>query len=306
MATSIIVGRGRPTSRRARRNAIKGLLLVAPAAILLIAFFVVPLVQVAWMSFFDWPLLGKPEWIGVENYLAMFGNPLFAYSLGFSALYTAIMVPLLLVLGLGLASLLRQKRAGVGLFRTVYFAPVVVGAAATAYLWIYLANPRVGLFNKVLQDVGLMGESVVWLGDPSLALLVAVIMTVWKSAGFGMLLLLTGMQAIPAELTEAAVIDRASRWQVFRHVTLPLLRRPIALIVVLNAIGSILAFEQFKLLTGGGPNGLTTPVVMAIVNVSFSQYELGLGAAMSILLMVIVGAISTVQLFLLRDKDSAR
>lgn len=307
MAVTVpLIGRPRRPTRRAKRRARTGMLLVAPAALLLLIFFAIPLIQVVWMSFFDWPLLGKPAWNGGENYIQMFDEPGFVYSLGFSGVYTLIMVPLLLIIGLGLASLLKNKRPGVGFFRTLFFAPVVVGGAATAYLFIYLVNPRVGLFNRMLQDLGLMGDSLVWLGDPGLALGVVIVMTVWKSAGFGMLLLLTGMQSIPAELTEAARIDRATPWQTFRHITLPLLRRQLALVIVLNAISSILVFEQFKLLTGGGPNGKTTPIVMEILNVSFSRYELGMGAAMSILLMVVVGAISAIQLFLLRDKDVVR
>jgi multiple sugar transport system permease protein len=278
-----------------------GLLLVLPAAVMLIIFFATPLIQMIWMSFHDWPLLGQPSWIGFQNYVTMFQDSDFLRSLAFSGTYSLILVPLLLVLGLGLALLVRVTRRGVGVFRTVFFAPVVIGFSTAAYIWIYLLNPRVGLFDELLRTVGLIDGPGYWLASPNLALLSVVVMVVWKSVGFGMLLLLTGLLAIPEELTDAARIDRATRFQTFRYVTLPLLRRPIALTLVFSAVGSVLAFEQFYLLTGGGPEGSTTTVVMEIFRVGFNNFHLGLASAMSIFLMAILVVISAVQLALLRD-----
>jgi multiple sugar transport system permease protein len=280
------------------------MLLVAPAVILMGVFFVAPLIQVVIMSFFDWPLLGQPSWTGVDNYVEMFSDPQFTHALGFSALYTVILVPALLAIGLALALLLHRKRRGVGLFRTIYFAPVVIGFASAAYLWIYLVDPRIGLLDAILQNLHLTSTPISWLARPELVSLTVLSMVIWKSAGFGMLLLLTGLQAIPQDLFDAAKIDRASRWQVLGNLTLPLLRRPIALTAVLSAVGALLSFEQFYLLTGGA--GDTTPVVMAIFNVSFTRFQLGMGASMSIFLLAIVVIVSAVQLFILRDKASDR
>ncbi|MDO7883077.1 carbohydrate ABC transporter permease [Salinibacterium soli] len=291
-------------SKRSKREARIGMLLVLPAALMLLIFFAVPLVQMIWMSLFDWPLLGQQTWVGIQNYITMFQDSSFVRSLAFSGAYTLVLVPVLLVLGMALALLVRPKRRGVGAFRTIFFAPVVIGFSSAAYIWIYLLNPRVGLFDELLQTLGLTQEPVYWFASPNLALLSVVVMVVWKSVGFGMLLLLTGLLAIPDELTDAARIDRAGRFQTFRYVTLPLLRRPIALTLVFSAVGSVLAFEQFYLLTGGGPEGSTTTVVMEIFRVGFNNFQLGLASAMSIFLMVILVVISAVQLVLLRDQSS--
>ncbi len=268
---------------------------------MLAIFFVAPLLQMIWISFFNWPLLGAHTWVGFQNYITMFQDPIFVHSLAFSGVYALILVPLLLVLGLGLALLVRVKRRGVGVFRTIFFAPVVIGFSSAAYIWIYLLDPRIGQFDQLLQDLGITHGPVYWLASPNLALLGVVVMVIWKTVGFGMLLLLTGIQNVPDEIVEAARIDRASRTQTFRYVTLPLLRRPIALTIVFGAVGAVLAFEQFYLLTGGGPDNGTTTVVMSIFNVAFTRFQLGLASAMSIFLMVILIVISAVQLFLFRD-----
>jgi len=278
-----------------------GILLIVPAAAFLLTFFVTPLVLMFWMSLHKWPLLGKTSWIGFKNYVMMFHNDVFVHSIWFTGAYTALIVPLLLVVGLGLAMLVRRKARGVGVLRTIFFAPVVVGLAPAAYIWIFLVDPRVGLLDQVLRDTHITSSPPVWLADPNLALAAAIAMVVWKTAGFGMLLLLTGLLSIPDEVTEAARIDGASPGQLFRMVTLPLLRRPIALTLTFSLIGGALAFEQFFLLTEGGPNNSTTTIVHAIYSTSFSRFDLGLGAAMSIFLMVILVLVSSFQLYVLRD-----
>ena len=260
-----------------------------------------PLLKVIQMSFYDWPLLGDPSWTGIDNYVEMFQDESFMESVRFSALYAAILVPTLLVIGFLLALLLNEPRRGVGFFRTLFFAPVVVGFASASYLWIYLVNSRVGILDRALVDVGLTEEPVVWLADSKLALLSVLSMVVWKSVGFGTLLLLAGLQSIPGDIVEAARIDRVSWFQMLREIKLPMMRRPIALTLVLSAVGALLSFEQFYLLTGGRAN--TTPVVMAIFNISFGRFQLGTGAAMSVVLLITVVIISGVQLLILKDQS---
>ena len=291
----------RRRSKYARRNARNGFLLVLQALVLLVLFFIVPLLKVIQMSFYDWPLLGDPSWTGIDNYVEMFQDESFMESVRFSALYAAILVPTLLVIGFLLALLLNEPRRGVGFFRTLFFAPVVVGFASASYLWIYLVNSRVGILDRALVDVGLTEEPVVWLADSKLALLSVLSMVVWKSVGFGTLLLLAGLQSIPGDIVEAARIDRVSWFQMLREIKLPMMRRPIALTLVLSAVGALLSFEQFYLLTGGRAN--TTPVVMAIFNISFGRFQLGTGAAMSVVLLITVVIISGVQLLILKDQS---
>ena len=253
------------------------------------------------MSFYDWPLLGVPTWTGIDNYVEMFQDQSFMKSVRFSALYAAILVPTLLAIGFLLALLLNEPRRGVGFFRTLFFAPVVIGFASASYLWMYLVNSRVGILDRALVDVGLTQEPVVWLADSKLALITVLSMVVWKSVGFGTLLLLAGLQSIPGEIVEAARIDRASWFQMLREIKLPMMRRPIALTLVLSAVGALLSFEQFYLLTGGRAN--TTPVVMSIFQISFGRFQLGTGAAMSVVLLVTVVIISGIQLLILKDQS---
>jgi multiple sugar transport system permease protein len=285
-------------------EAVIGVLLITPAAVFLLTFFVAPLLLMLWMSFHDWPLLGKTKWIGLKNYLSMFSSDVFVGSLKFTSLYTLILVPLLLVIGLGLAMIVRRKGFGVGILRTIFFAPVVVGFAPAAYLCIFIVDPRVGLLDQALRDTHIVASAPEWLSDPRLALVTAITMVVWKTAGFGMLLLLTGLLSIPEEVNEAARIDGAGPVKLFRMITLPLLRRPIALTLTFGLVGGALAFEQFFLLTGGGPNNSTTTIVHAIYSTSFGRFDLGLGAAMSIFLMLVLILVSSIQLYLLRDSRS--
>jgi multiple sugar transport system permease protein len=277
-------------------------LLVTPALAFVTVFFLAPLALMIWMSLHKWPLLGHTSWVGLGNYKAMVTDPVFLRSLGFTAEYTAIITPILIVVGFGLALLVRQQRRGVGFFRTVFFLPYVIGFAAASYLWVWLLDPGVGLFDKFLQDIGVSHSPVVWLSSSTSALFAVVMMIVWKTVGFTMLLFMSGLQGIPDDVQEAASVDGAGRWVTLRRVTLPLLRRTIALTVILAVVGSVLAFDQFYILTNGGPNNQTLTVVYWIYNSSFVNFQLGYGAAMSVVLMLILVTITAVQLYLLRDQ----
>jgi len=265
------------------------------------AFFLAPLILMAFMSLNRWPLLGGHRWVGLANYSRLLGDPVFRSTLLFTAKYTAVLTPLLFCCGLGLAHLVKGKRRGVGFFRTVYFIPVVLGFASSAYLFVFLFNPQVGTIGKVLTDLHIARSAPEWLSSPTLALAAVAIMVVWKTVGFTMLLLMIGLQSIPEDLNEAARVDGAGRWSVFARITMPLLRRTIALVLIFSVVGSMLAFDQFYIMTGGGPQNQTITAVYEIYNTSFVAFDLGYGSAMSVVLMVILMVISGVQLFLLRD-----
>lgn len=297
-------GRRRYAGSRAfrRRRAVVGLLLVSPAMAFVGVFFLAPFVLMIWMSLHKWPLLGHTSWAGLANYGAMLKDPVFWQSLGFTAEYTAIITPILIVVGFGLALLVRERRRGVGFFRTVYFMPYVIGFAAASYLWVWFLNPSVGLFDKTLQALGITHSPVLWFNTRTLALFAVVMMIVWKVVGFTMLLFMSGLQGIPDDVREAAQMDRAGRWVTLWRVTLPLLRRTIALTVILAVVGSMLAFDQFYIMTNGGPNNQTLTTVFWIYNSSFVNFQLGYGAAMSVVLTAILMVITAAQLYLLRDQ----
>jgi multiple sugar transport system permease protein len=189
----------------------------------------------------------------------------------------------------------QNQRRGVGILRTAYFLPGAVGFAAASLLFYGFYNGS-GPVDGFLQDIGITHEPVNWLGTPNAALFSTIAMVVWRFAGFNMLILLTGLQAIPTDVYEAARSDGATRWQTFRHITVPLLRPTIALMLVLSITGSLLAFDQFFILTRGGPDGSTVSMVMVIFREGFTRFDLGSAAAISVLLLVVLVALNVLQL----------
>ncbi|OJY63858.1 MULTISPECIES: sugar ABC transporter permease [unclassified Rhizobium] len=289
----------RPRKRR-RRASWHGFLYIAPAMALVIVFFIVPVVFTVWMSLHNWPLLGNPRWIGFGNYIRMLSDMRFMAALRFTAYYTVVVTIAIFAVAFPLAFFVEKHRPFVGFYRTIIFLPVVVGLATASLLWVWLANVDSGFFSPVAQALGLVDKRPNLLADFDMAFATIIVMVVWKIAGFTMIILLTGLQAIPSELTEAARIDGAKRWQRFRHLTLPLMRRTIALALIISITGSVLAFDQFYIMTSGGPQNRMISVVYYIFNQSFVSFNLGYGAALSIALLVILVLISIVQLWLLR------
>ncbi len=304
MASSIVGVRRRAESRRGARkrdNGTLGLLFVLPCVAFVGLFFLAPLLLTGWMSLHNWPLLGTPRFIGLDNYRALATDGMFWSSLAFTTKYTLVVTPVIFVVAFGLALLVRQRVPGVGLFRTAYFLPAVVGFGTASLLWVWMFNDQVGVFDGILQGLGLIHEPIEWLANPTGSLIAVAAMVVWKTAGLTMLLLLVGMQAIPDDLYAAAGIDGAGRLARLRYITLPLLRRTFALALTLSVIGSYLAFDQFYIVTQGGPEDSTITVVYWIFTNAFTYFKLGYGAALSLALLVILVAISVVQLYLLRD-----
>lgn len=286
--------------RRRRRSGWRGLVYIAPAMALVILFFVMPVIFTGWMSLHNWPLMGGTRWIGFKNYVRMFHDARFISALQFTAYYTVIVTIAIFAVAFPLAIFVEKQRRFVSAYRTIIFLPVVVGLATASLLWVWLANVDSGFIGPALKALGWVDKSPNLLATFDSAFLTIIVMVVWKIAGFTMIILLTGLQAIPSELTEAARIDGAGRWQRFRHLTLPLMRKTIALALIISVTGSILAFDQFYIMTSGGPQNRMISVVYYIFNQSFVSFNLGYGAALSIALLAILVAISVVQLWLLR------
>ena len=303
MATpSAVITKIKPGSQvLSQRRQQAGLFFVLPAVLFTLVFFIIPLIMTFWMSLNNWPLLGKHFFIGLDNYVKLASDSQFWGSLWFTTKYTALVTPFIFVFAFILALLVDQPLRGVGIFRTAYFLPVVIGLGTSSLLWVWLLNDRVGIINGVLMDLGWIKNPVIWLGDKDLAMFSIFFSVVWKTVGFTMFLLLAGMQAIPEELYQAAMVDGASFWDRLRYITMPLLRRTFALALVLSMIGSYLAFDQFFIMTRGGPSNQTITVVYWIFNNSFTYFRMGYGAALSIVLLVILVVLSILQLYLLRD-----
>lgn len=280
---------------------IAGFLFVLPALVFIVLFFLIPLGLTLWMSLHNWPLFGEASFNGIDNYLTLFRDRQFWQSLRFTVIYTLLVTPPIFVVGFAMALLVNQAFRAVGLFRTIFFLPNVIGFSAACLLWYWMLNDQVGIINHSLRSLGILRGSFNWLAEYDSALLAIIIMVVWKTAGGTMLLLLVGMQAIPDELYEAAKVDGADALRRLRHITLPLLRRSFALALVLSVTGSMLAFDQFSILTTGGPQNKTVTTVYWIVNSAFRSLKLGYSASASVLLLVILIGLNALQLRFLRD-----
>ncbi|MBV9878364.1 MAG: sugar ABC transporter permease [Verrucomicrobia bacterium] len=281
-----------------RRKDLVGYGYIAPAFLVVGIFFFCPLGLLIWMSLHDWPLLGQPTFRGWDNFLALFSDHTFWESFWFTARYTIIVTPAIFLPAYVLALLVNSKLPGTNLFRTIYFLPVVIGLGTASLLWVWLLNDQVGPLNQFLVTFNLLREPALANGDT--AFLAVVAMVVWKTVGFTMVLLLVGMQAIPPELYEAARIDGANWWKQQVRITFPLLRPTLALALLMSVVGSFLAFDQFYIMTGGGPHNSTVTIVYWIYRASFTYFKLGYGAAMSLVLMAGLTFLSACQFFFLR------
>jgi multiple sugar transport system permease protein len=253
------------------------------------------------MSASDWPLLSGNQGVNLPtNYHKAVTNRFFVDSVVFTLKYTVLATVLLTALGLGLALLVQESTRWKGLLRTAFLVPSALGLASASLLFYVLYSPLAGPLAPVMNHFGIS-----FLGTPNAALGSTVFLVVWRYAGFYMLLILVGLQNIPTEIYEAAWMDGAARWQTFRRITLPLLRPTLALTTVLCVTGSLLAFEQFYILTKGGPDNSTITIVELIYNVAFQgQNDLGIAAALSVMVVVALVVINMLQLRTFRTDES--
>jgi multiple sugar transport system permease protein len=285
------------------RRRLAGVALTTPALAMTVVFFLIPLGMMLWMSLHDWPLLGERTYTGLENYRDALDDTHFLDAVGFTIRYTLLTTVVLCGVALGLALLVRRRRRGARFFQGVYFTPVVIGFASGAFLWLFMFQPELGPATNLADRLGLASRTTNWFDDTTSALLVVVGMVTWKVVGLQMLVLLSGLQSIPVEIEENAVVDGASWWQRLWYVTLPLMRPTLALVLVFSVAGSLLAFDQFFIMTGGGPSNTTITAVFEIYRTSFVSFELGYGAALSALLMVVLVTVTAAQMWLLRSSD---
>ncbi|CAL9642668.1 L-arabinose transport system permease protein AraP [Streptomyces sp. enrichment culture] len=284
-------------SAHARDRSRAGMLFALPTALVVGVFFVVPLGLLVWMSFNHWPLIGASRPNGLADYAAV-TDPLFVRAITFTLLWTVLSTAVLLVVSLGLALLVQEARRGVGLFRTLFLLPVAVGMAAATLMFYSLFMDPGSPLNSVLSAVGI--GPVDWIGTRGSVIGSTLLLVTWRFAGFYMLILLTGLQAIPAQLYEAARVDGADAWTTFRSVTLPLLRPSLSLTLLLSVTGGLLSFEQFFIMTAGGPDNSAVTLVLAVYRQAFTLFDLGRAAAMSVVLLIVLLGLNTGQFVLLR------
>jgi multiple sugar transport system permease protein len=293
-----------PKRKRLQRRS-TGWAYASPTAALLLVFFLIPIGLVLFMSGSKWNLLGGNKGINFpDNYSGAVAQRMFWPSVGFTLKYTVIATVLLVGLGLVLALLVQETSRWRAFLRTAFLLPTALGLASASLLFYALYSPQVGPLSPLLARLGLTHGVVSVLGTASGALWATVFLIVWRYSGFYMLLLLVGLQGIPGDVFEAALMDGAGRWQTFRSITLPLLRPSLALSTIMCVTGSLLAFDQFYILTKGGPDGATMTVVQLIYNLAFeSKRDLGMAAALSVIALAALVVINVFQLRVLRGSD---
>lgn len=295
----------RPASREKRREQRTGWLMLSPAVVLLILFILVPAVLSFGLAFTNARLISPhpATFVGLDNFARLFTDETFYRSLLNVAYFAIIVVPLQAGVALLMAILINTKIRGVTFFRTLYFLPVVTSMVVVSLLWMFIYSQD-GLLNEIISKVSfgtLQGAD--WLNNPSTALPAIMMMSVWQGAGFHMIIWLSGLQTISAELYEAADLDGVSRWQRFKYITWPGLTSTRNLILVTITIQALSLFTQTNVMTQGGPLDSTTTIVYQAVRSGFKQQETGYAAAISVVFFVLVLIISAIQRYLTREKS---
>lgn len=285
---------GRPAHRGGRRRTLGALGFLAPALVILGAFVAWPMLSALRLSFTDASGFGVENWVGLDNYARVFGDPDILNAVVNTLWYTVLFTPIAVVSALLLALVLNNPRLPFrSFFRTALFLPFIVSLAVAAFAWTYLIDPQVGLLNYWLGGIGIRLGNV--LEDPVLAMPAVVLVAVWKNFGFYLVIFLAGLQDIPASLYEAARVDGAGPLVRFRHVTVPLLSNTFAFVLIFAMIAALQSFDQIYVMTGGGPYGHTQTVVMEIYESGFRKLELGFASALSYVLLAATLLLSIVQ-----------
>jgi len=279
--------------------------MLAPAAVLMIVFLIIPILLTFGLAFTNARLISPvpAKFIGIDNFVRLFGSATFWKSLLNTVIFAIVIVPVQSGLALVLALLVNAKVRGTNFFRTVYFLPVVTSMVVVSMLWLFMYQQN-GLINALLGRLGIVGPD--WLGDPRTALFALIVMSAWQAMGFHMVIWLSGLQTIPGELYEAASLDGASTWQQFAYVTWPGLLQTRTFILITITIAAFSLFTQVNVMTQGGPLDSTSTVVFQAVRTGFQQQQTGYASSISLVFFVIVLAVSLVQRYLTRDKELKR
>jgi multiple sugar transport system permease protein len=268
-------------------------LFILPSFLGFAVFTAVPVAAAAVISFLDWNLFSPPTFAGLENFRRLTGDPTFWGSLVNTVYFTFASVPLTILVSLALAVLVNQGIKRISFFRSMLLLPYATITVAVAFVWVWLYIPKGGLINTVLSWIGVDGPA--WLVSETWAMPALIVMSIWKGFGFGMVIFLAGLQAIPEQLYEAAMVDGASPWRRFRSITLPMLSPSLFFVVVTSIIGSFQVFDQALVMTNGGPGTQTTTLVMSIYRAGFENYNEGYAAAQSLVLFLFIVIITAAQ-----------
>ncbi len=278
-----------------------GWLFIAPPVILFFLFTFVPLVMAVVFSFTSYDIINPPRWVAFKNFERIFRDEFFWISLRNTATYTLFYVPSGLLLSLCVALFINSKRRFVGLYRTMYYLPVLSSSVANATLWFWIYNPKMGLLNGLLSLFGIIGPS--WLNDTKTAMIAIVIMSLWAGYAGNMMIFLSALKGVPDVYYEAAVIDGANRWQRFTKITVPSIRKTTFFVSTMLIIGTFQVFDAAYLLTSGGPGNATITLVYYIYNKGFKDLKMGYASAMSLCLFAIIFVFSLMNMRINKEKE---
>ncbi|QFU89123.1 Lactose transport system permease protein LacF [Amycolatopsis sp. YIM 10] len=262
-------------------------LFLGPALLLFVGFVLVPMVLAVYYSLYNWTgFTSLDDFAGFKNYLDALTGSVFQNAVWHNVVIAVLSLVVQLPLSIALALLLNRRLRGRAFLRVIVFAPYVLSEAITAVIWLLILQPG-GFADQVLRAAGLGGLVRQWLADPDLVLFTLFVVITWKYIGFGIILLLAGLQGIPAELKEAAALDGATSWQTTRHVILPLLGPTVRIWIFLSVIGSLQLFDLVWIMTLGGPANASTTMATYLIDHGFKRYEFGFGSAVAVLLFII-------------------
>ncbi len=284
--------------RKQRRSTALAYALLAPSLFGVLAFLLLPILVVIWLSLYRWDLLGPLRYVGLANWRSVLADADFVNSLVVTTIFVAIVVPAQTVLGLLAASMLARRLPGTGVFRTLYVLPWICAPLAIAVLWRWILAPTDGAVSAVL------GHRIEWLSDPTLALPVVSAVVVWANVGYVALSFLAGLLAIPDEIHAAARTDGANAWQRFWRITLPMLRPTMFFVLVTGIVSTAQVFDTVYALTDGGPRGRTDLVAHRIYAEAFGAAAIGRASVMAVVLFVILVGVTFVQHMYFRRRIS--
>jgi len=280
------------------------LLFILPSFILYTMFVIVPTVGSVYLSFTSWDGISNDvRYIGFANFVEIWNSPRVHNALKNTMIMTISLVVLENIAAIAMAMMVDKVRWFRNLFRSVFYFPTLLSGIVMGFVWAMILNYNFGVFNQILESVGLGKWIVDWLGNPKYAMLSIILSTVWKGAGYYMIIYLAGLQGIPQELNEAASIDGAGGWQQFRHITFPLLAGSMTVCMVLSMISALKIFDQIAVMTDGGPGFETETLTYIIYKVGFGELRQGFGTALAMVLFLIILIITVFQVKVLQKRE---
>ncbi|WP_437436171.1 carbohydrate ABC transporter permease [Paenibacillus polymyxa] len=272
--------------------------------ILYTLFVIVPTLGSVYLSFTSWNGISEDiRFIGFANFVEIWNSPRVHNALKNTLIMTISLVILENIAAIAMALMVDRIRWFKNLFRSIFYFPTLLSGIVMGFVWAMILNYNFGVVNKILDTVGLGSWAVDWLGDPKYAMLSIILSTVWKGAGYYMIIYLAGLQGIPADLSEAASIDGANGWQQFRYITFPLLAGSMTVCMVLSMISALKIFDQIAVMTDGGPGFATETLTYIIYKVGFGELRQGFGTALAMVLFVIILIITVIQVKILRKRE---